>query len=315
MPFSGTFQAQNKNVAIPVLNNVLANVTWNSSAWVNYYNNFTAPSMAGILHEPVSVSTKNFYLIRQSRGGTVYGLSYSGTLFKLDKTTTTLTNLGISYFVTSAGDGSYSETGDKVFFTMRDEANGSRSSISELNLSVNWRIFQGSSNGDVWYFSESPLNTFTSSCNAIAVFNDPTASNAETAIVGQYKSFYKLRLPSGGGAQPFVQTSDRSSDLDGDIGSLNVLYGGLRMLVMTGNQDLIEYSFQTDGITNPERRYNLDWLQKINTINVLSLTNYKVTITNSLWCDRDDPYTSGIWVVDRSNRNIVQLDVNGTKYS
>ena len=319
MPFSGTFQAQNNNGVVPTLNNVLANVTWSSSAWVNYYNNYPyATKISGILHEPVSVSTKSFYLVNNGNG-IVHGLSYSGTLFKLNNNTTNLTNLGIIYDSSYDPEAtSYSETGDKVFLTAapgyvkpRDSAR-----IVSLNLSVNWRIFQGYSNGDIWYFSQYPLNDQSKAPRALAVFNDPTASNAQTAIVGEEYTFYKLRLPSGGGIQPFVQTSNRSSNLGGSrITSLNVLYGGLRMLVLTIDGNLHEFSFQTDGITNPERRYDLTWLQKINTINLDSLTNNKITNTHSFWCDRDDPYTSGIWASDRTNRNVVQLDVNGTKYS
>ena len=319
MPFSGTFQAQNNNgEVLPTLNNVLDNVTWNSQARSYYYPVYYLGGMNSILHEPVSRSNPKLYMVRASNGTGVSGISYSGSpLFKLNNTTI-LSGLGQLHIGGGTGthprDASYSETGDKVFITINLN---NYSAILARNLQTPWSVLGNGSVGDVWTFASSPINGLIyQALNALTVFNDVNASNAQTAIVSYSNILYKIRLPAGGGSQPTVQSHDVNSDFTGRISGINMLYNGLRMLVVDNVGIIVEYSFQSNGYSNLNRRYDLDWLQKVKTIDfwdITGLTRPSNLSIECMWCDRDDPHTSGIW----TNRDgyIYQLDVNGTKYS
>lgn len=314
MPFSGTFQSLNKNYTFE-LNNVLNSISYGDNVNYRVPGVFEPTNIFAILHH----SNFNRFFIFERRGANdVYGINYTGTQYKLTSSTTTSLN-NEKDMVRRVEGASYSPDGKELYVT-GDLINVSAgiTNITRYDIKYIWAVDNVITQDGQFWFSQSPFNnptTYDDGLPAICVYEDQNDSNNKKCMcIAGNGQCVTIKLNSTG-AVPNHQSRNLSSALGiNNVVGVQILYEGLRCLILTSSGVLYELDYQTDDI-NSSNAYKLNSLRNVQSVNLKTLSGGALQNPQGFWCDRDDPYTSGIWVCDQTNYLVHQFNVNGNKYS
>jgi hypothetical protein len=317
MPFSGIFQSQNINSDL-VLNNVLDDITYNTSVSFDITNSNITENLndiRGLLHRQ---SSNRFFVFKRGGDDNLYGFNYTGTQYTLSGSTT------VSYsddrnIPTRACDACFSPDGTEMYVT------GDLINIDEGITNIRKyeldtiRTADGNRTVRPYYwFSNNPFkNTsiYNDALDAICMYRDQNDGDQKNIMCIANNGVCVTIDVTSSGARNNIQNRDLGSDLGiTNVSGVIILYQGLRCLILNTNGVLYECDYQTDDI-NSTNAYKLSELRVVQSINLKTISGGLLVKPQSFWCLTDDPYTSGIWVVDEDTKKVHQFFVNGTKYS
>jgi hypothetical protein len=299
MPFSGTFQSLNKNDNL-VLSNVLDDISFTSGQIVEFDE--TVYNIQSLWLKPTN--GKKLWIGYRGSGDR---MRYYTSSSKWDASS--FSYAGSSWDTNSTRHEDFSMSPDGAYALVSTDK-GSSTPIGIVRITTTTNNEPSGSSKTTYRFAQAPFN------------DTSTYTNANDAICGYYDGGYKaLCIADDGWAATIALGSDTTPNTIKkiDIGSLKsaansckgcvILYDGQKLLTCSGsNEELHEFNYGTP--------YDISTLTYVKSID---LKNEVSGITglnglSALWTDRDDPYTSGIWIVSNSNGKVVKLNVNGSKY-
>lgn len=293
MPFAGTFQSLNFNDNL-VLSNVLEDISFTSGATYNY----GWSSIRCIWVKPNNGT--RLWLGKRDGDGTMYGYKMN-TAWDIDDLKYD-SRLNVDSHGVRHED--FSMSADGVYALATTESTATEpTGIVRVLASTSYQ--PGGNSISTYRFAQAPFNDST------------TYSGALDALCGYNDNGYKAVCFASNGAG--VTVSLASDTTPNNIKTTNIvnlhgasvvpsgcviLYDGQKMLTASRfNEQLHEFNFGTP--------YDISTLSYVKSVSVGS---YGISNLTAMWTDKDDPYTSGIWVVSSNNTRVYKLNVNGSKY-
>lgn len=296
MPFSGTFQSLNANGNL-VLNDVLNNITFTSGQSFEHERS----SIRSLWVQPGN--GRNIWLGERGGNNDLYGYT-SSSAWDISSVSDN-SSLTKNSEATRPCDFSMSPNG--VYALSTTDLSGT-DPIGIIRVTASTAYRPGGDAVRTYRFAQEPFN------------NTSKYTNATDAICGYYQGATQraLCIANDGQAATVRLTTDTTPNtIDSKkIGNIHVaatdcsgciiLYDGQKLLTCSAdNEQIHEFDFGT--------AYDITTLSYVQSV-VLSDLAPDVGNIEAMWTDKDDPYTTGIYIASRSDATLYRFNVNGTKF-
>lgn len=298
MPFSGTFQSLNVNGNL-VLNDVLNNITFTSGQSFEHGRS----SIRSLWVQPGN--GRNIWLGERGGNNDLYGYT-SSSAWDISSVSD---NSSLTVNSRAIRPRDFSMSPDGVYALSTTDKSGTDEPIGIKRVTASTAYRPGGDAATTYRFAQEPFN------------NTSKYTGATDAICGYYKgtTYRALCIANDGQAATVKLTTDTTPNtIDSKkIGNLHsaatfckgcvILYDGQKLLTCSGdNQQIHEFDFGT--------AYDITTLSYVQSVALLDLVP-DITSTEAIWTDKDDPYTTGIYIVSNGNSTLYRFNVNGSKYS